>query len=121
MKQFNLENEIFHFKIAGDVKRVINTTKTTMSYTSAIMTAGRVTKPTPPSPQSAMTIVGAKPRAVIGPTMNPILTNTAPPATAPASPQVSPPQPMPPSPKHHRYELAINVFEWHSMKFDLIV
>lgn len=92
-------------------------TKTTMSYTSAIMTSGRNMKSTPPivsqtfaaklsDSNSAVTVnttsvtMGGKARAPIG--SNAILGPPQAPATAPVSPQVSPPQQILSSPKHHR-------------------
>lgn len=92
-------------------------TKTTMSYTSAIMTSGRNMKNNPPivsqtfaakltDSSSSSTIntasmsMGGKPRAPMG--SGTILGPPQAPATAPVSPQVSPPQQVLSSPKHHR-------------------
>lgn len=91
----------FRLVTAPDPKRSSNgSTKTTMSYTSVIMTSGRGSKTVQPNTAgtpgpSHLMSMGNKPRGA------PFIPPQAP-ATAPVSPQVSPPQPMPPSPKHHR-------------------
>lgn len=98
--------------------QVVPNTKTTMSYTSAIMTSGRNMKVTPvasqtfaaklndsnaPAAVNMNNVIVGKSRTPIG--TGTILGTSQAPATAPVSPQVSPQQQVLSSPKHLRYFL----------------
>ena len=111
-----------YYFIIGEKRSSGNTqltpnTKTTMSYTSAIMTSGRNMKITPLASQTfaaklsdstLSTTVNTTSVSMVGKSRTPIgsgsmLTPSQPPATAPVSPQVSPHQQVLSSPKHHRF------------------
>lgn len=96
--------------------QAVPNTKTTMSYTSAIMTSGRNMKIAPVvsqtfaaklSDSSLSTTINTSSVSIVGKSRTPIGTSTVlgpppTPATAPVSPQVSPQQQILSSPKHHR-------------------
>ncbi|KAK6627845.1 hypothetical protein RUM44_010324 [Polyplax serrata] len=101
--------------------QVVPNTKTTMSYTSAIMTSGRNMKVTPvasqtfaaklndsnaPAAVNMNNVIVGKSRTPIG--TGTILGTSQAPATAPVSPQVSPQQQVLSSPKHLRPQQTVS-------------